>query len=197
MFNKKKLRTIFTILNDLEKSNEIAIDSVYLLLKFDMMKKLFFLASLYIFFCACNSGTTKPATQAADTMPHVMIPKANCFAAISDKDSSWLKIEIFPNVATGILKQQIWGKDSNAGTLDGKMEGNTFYGEYTFMSEGVQSIREVAFRLTDSTAIEGIGEQMETGGKMVFKDKTKIDFSNGMVFRRIDCAANYQFFRLN
>lgn len=160
------------------------------------MRKFFFILSVICAIASCDSPKTKPLENAEDTTVHAMIPQSNCFSSITGKDSIWLKLEIFPNVATGVLKYQLWEKDSNTGTLEGKMEGNTFFGEYTFLSEGIQSVRGVAFLLSESAAIEGIGDQVEKDGKMVFSDKSKIDFTNGARFKRVDCAANDAYFQL-
>ena len=161
------------------------------------MKKFIILSSLCLLFFSCNKKQEKSEETIPTETQEIMIPKSNCFASLSDKDSIWLKIEVFPNVATGILKYQLSEKDRNTGTLEGVFEGNKLYANYTFISEGVESVREVAFMINDDTAIEGFGEMEEVNGKMVFKDKTKIDFSKGIKFTQINCVDNDIQFQIN
>ncbi|MGX7666677.1 hypothetical protein [Flavobacterium pedocola] len=149
---------------------------------------LFIGLSFSIFSCVTKQDKSDKNTS-AETQK-IMIPKSNCFASLSDKDSIWLKVELFQNVATGILKYQISGKDKNTGTLEGKLEGNKLFADYTFTSEGKESVREVAFLLNENNAIEGFGEMEEKNGKFVFKNKSNIDFSKGIKFSRINCVDN-------
>jgi len=163
------------------------------------MKKIILpaLITLLMFSCNTTQKQQQKDTKADQHEAKIMIPKSNCFVSISEKDSLWLKIEVFPNVATGMLHYQFYEKDNSKGTLEGKIVNNIFYGDYTYHSEGVQSVQEVAFLLSDSTATEGFGEMVEKDGKMEFKDSTKIDFSKGIKFHRIDCAQNEKKFRIN
>ena len=125
-----------------------------------------------------------------------MIPKSGCYASFSGKDTILLKIEVFPNVVTGILKYQVWEKDKNEGTIEGKLSGDTLFANYTFTSEGQTSVREVAFLLNNHQAIEGFGDMEEKNRKMIFTDKSQINFSKGAKLSPIDCAENDSLFRL-
>lgn len=125
-----------------------------------------------------------------------MIPKSGCYASFSGKDTILLKTEVFPNVVTGILKYQVWEKDKNEGTIEGKLSGDTLFANYTFTSEGQTSVREVAFLFNDHQAIEGFGDMEEQNGKMVFTDKSRINFSKGTKLSPIDCVENDSLFRL-
>lgn len=161
-----------------------------------MRSIILFTAMSFLFF-SCNKKQVKSEENISTETQKIMIPKSNCFASLSDKDSVWLKVEVFPNVSTGILKYQLSGKDKNTGTLEGTFEGNKLFANYTFNSEGVESVREVAFIINDDSAIEGFGEMEEVNGKMIFKDKSKIDFSKGIKFVKVDCVENDTQFQLN
>ncbi|WP_461532666.1 hypothetical protein [Sinomicrobium sp.] len=144
---------------------------------------------------SCQNTTKQNKEQQQSEQEHstepemkIMIPQSNCLEAVSGKDSIWLKIEVFPNVAIGSLNYNFFEKDDSQGTLEGEIVDQTFYADYTYVSEGVQSVREVAFLLKDSTATEGYGEMVEKDGKMVFKDRSKIDFSKGLEFSPVDCV---------
>ena len=118
----------------------------------------------------------------------IMIPSSTCYANETGKDTVLLKVEVFPNVVTGRITYKIFEKDSNKGDFDGRLHGDTLLADYTFMSEGKSSVRQVAFLLKDGTATEGYGDMEEKDGKMIFKDTQKLDFSKSQVLKKTDCG---------
>ena len=87
----------------------------------------------------------------------------------------------------GKLSYNITGKDKNEGTIIGNMKGDTLVADYTFMSEGVSSIREVAFLQKDGTFIEGYGDVTDANGKVTFVDKKKLKFDAKNTLIKSDC----------
>lgn len=87
----------------------------------------------------------------------------------------------------GKLKYNIVGKDKNEGTLIGNMKGDTLIADYTFSSEGVSSVREVAFLQKDGAFIEGYGDVVEANDKVTFKDKSKLKFDAKNTLTKVDC----------
>ncbi|WP_289666129.1 hypothetical protein [Flavobacterium panacagri] len=87
----------------------------------------------------------------------------------------------------GKLSYNIVGKDKNEGSLIGNMKGDTLIADYTFMSEGVSSVREVAFLQKDGAFIEGYGDVVEANSKFSFKDKTKLKFDAKNTLSKVDC----------
>lgn len=67
------------------------------------------------------------------------------------------------------------------------MKGDTLIVDYTFDSEGSESVREVVFLKRNNQLIEGFGDVEEKDGKTVFKDKSKLIFGNSIVFKKVDC----------
>jgi hypothetical protein len=53
--------------------------------------------------------------------------------------------------------------------------------EYTFVSEGQESVMEVVFKLQGNKLIQGYAEMEEQSGKLVFKDGVKLSFQNTFV----------------
>lgn len=160
------------------------------------MKKVYLSSILALTFLSCNNSKKLNSDNSTDTVK-IMIPDNSCYAAvISDNDGALLKLEVFPNVVTGILKYNFAEKDSNEGTIEGKIVGDKIYADYTFLSEGTTSVREVAFLVDGNKIIEGSGEMVESNGKMIFKDKKKITYKNGITFSTIDCVENDEKFRL-
>ncbi|MDD7886099.1 hypothetical protein [Flavivirga sp. 57AJ16] len=69
--------------------------------------------------------------------------------------------------------------------MNGKLNGDTLFGEYTFMSEGIESKREVAFLIKDHQLIEGYGELNED--RTAFVDKNNISYTSTMPLTKTDC----------
>lgn len=111
-----------------------------------------------------------------------------CYSYTNKKDSVLLHANIGDSAVSGNLYYNFYEKDKNNGTITGKMKGDTLLANYTFMSEGKQSVREVAFLLTDSTAKEGYGEMMQQNDKMIFKHPAKISFDKSFILSKEDCT---------
>ena len=158
------------------------------------MKTFFILAIVSAVFCACNNDSKQASTEiSTEDSPKsepemkIQIPNMSCYAYVSGKDTIKLKLEKFPNVVTGMLAYLFNEKDKSKGTIDGVMRGDTLVADYTFMSEGKSSVRQVVFMVKDSIVTEGYGPQEEKDGKMIFKDLATVDFSKGTKMQRIQC----------
>lgn len=122
-----------------------------------------------------------------------IIPKSNevvtkeCFESIKGKDTIQLSINIENQNVTGNLVYNLFEKDRNIGTIEGKMIGDTLFADYKFMSEGVESFRQVAFIKKDGKLSEFYGEVEEKEGKIVFKDKSKLVLNSGFVLSSVSC----------
>lgn len=113
---------------------------------------------------------------------------SDCYVYIKNRDTASLKVNIEGEELTGELNYKLFEKDSNKGTIAGEMKGDTIIAEYTFDSEGMRSVREVVFvKKDDGNIYEGTGEVIEKGGKMVFKDRSALNFSPTMVFTKTNC----------
>ena len=102
-------------------------------------------------------------------------------------DSIELHLKIEGNKASGTLSYLFKEKDSNRGTLEGTMKGDTLIADYTFNSEGVSSVRQVAFLVQADKATEGYADLEQNDGKMIFKDISAISFSKGLVLQKQSC----------
>ncbi|TCC88210.1 hypothetical protein EZ428_21035 [Pedobacter frigiditerrae] len=154
------------------------------------MKKLFIsIFSLAVLFTACqsnNSENTATDTNAPDTNI-VPASEQHCYKYIKDKDTATLTMMSSGPITTGELKYNLYEKDKNSGIFEGELRGDTLIAEYTFNSEGKESVREVAFLKKGNQLIEGFGDVEDKNGKMMFKDKSKLSFGNSIVFNKVDC----------
>lgn len=112
-----------------------------------------------------------------------------CYSAIIKKDTISLSLNIKENqIASGKLTYNFFEKDKNEGTLIGELRGDTLIADYTFMSEGVSSIRQVAFLKKGSTYVEGYGGVVDdNNGKVTFKDTKQLKFDGKTVLSKADC----------
>ena len=77
--------------------------------------------------------------------------------------------------------------DKNAGTIAGEMRGDTLIANYTFTSQGKQSVREVVFLKKGNKFLEGVGEVTLDGPKTLFADRSKLTFGESVVFSKVAC----------
>jgi hypothetical protein len=112
---------------------------------------------------------------------------ATCYSYNKNKDYVMLKITIIDNKVTGDLVYEYYEKDKNSGKINGVIKGDTLFADYTFMSEGLTSLREVAFLIKQNELVEGYGAVEEKEGKTIFKDKSTLEFNNTMVLKKIEC----------
>jgi len=123
-----------------------------------------------------------------DEMPVEEPAVKECYLAIIKKDTISLNLTVKDSsLEQGELHYNFFEKDKNQGTLSGTFKGDTLFADYTFMSEGKSSVREVVFLKKGNIFIEGYGDVEEKDGKTVFKDKKKLFFDSKIVLSKTDC----------
>lgn len=85
----------------------------------------------------------------------------------------------------GNLDYSLSGKDRNSGTFKGNLKGDKLFGTYTFMSEGMESNREVAFLIKGNQLIEGYGELDNAG--TTFRNRDNLSFTSTMPLTKGEC----------
>ena len=111
----------------------------------------------------------------------------NCYRYIKNKDTVILKTRSANGLVTGTLIYNFYEKDKNTGMIEGKMDGDILFADYIFNSEGVKSVRPVAFKKTGNQFIEGYGETEERNGKITFKNKDSLNFEHSITLTPFDC----------
>ena len=123
----------------------------------------------------------------SDALPIPPKEITECYQYIRSKDTVQATLVIAGVVVSGDLDYKLFGKDKNSGKINGSMRGDTLIANYTFNSEGMESVREVAFLKINKTLIEGYGASELKNGKMVFKEIKKLNFASGVVLNQIPC----------
>lgn len=119
-----------------------------------------------------------------------MLSGPSCYLYATDRDTVYLVLN--PPVGgkvTGDLSYDFFERDGNVGFIKGQVSGDTLIADYTFLSEGMISVREVGFLLGEDQVMEGYGDVEEVDGRMVFWHKDSLDFGNGLVMPEVPCGS--------
>ena len=148
------------------------------------MKNTSIIALSLVIFASCNTeknqeSTTKTEVKTTQT--------ETCYQHTKDSSTIRLNVTINDNMITGNLTYDYYQKDKSKGTIKGQLKSDTLFADYTFMSEGVESVREVVFIKTANGWVEGYGEIDDKDGKVVFKNRNKITFDNNVVLKETAC----------
>ncbi len=109
-----------------------------------------------------------------------------CYEYKTDENHIRMKvIKIEGDAITADLSISYAGKDKNEGAFFGNLHGDKLIGSYTFKSEGIESKRDLAFKIEKDRINEGFGE-LNDGGT-TFKDTTSITYGNKTPLIKIDC----------
>ncbi|MPR35893.1 hypothetical protein [Salmonirosea aquatica] len=136
---------------------------------------------------ACTSEKTDQTDTSQESEAVEAAESSTCYAAILGQDTLSLRVERMSDDVTGDLAYNFYEKDDNEGTIEGKMHGDTLLADYTFMSEGTESVRQVAFLKKGDGFVEGYGDMEDQNGKMVFKNTAALDFGSNSVFKKVPC----------
>ena len=122
---------------------------------------------------------TVPQEEAAST--------EECYEYVQGNDTIQANILVQSNIVSGDLIYKLYQKDKNTGKITGTINGDTLSADYTFMSEGKESVRQVVFLRKNKTLLEGYGESEEKDGKMVFKSMKGLNFTSSLQLLEVPC----------
>ena len=152
--------------------------------KFQNMKNIILLLLIIIGFSSCKNN--KENTSNKNSAIETSVIEVGCYAYNENNSKIVFEITNVENGVLGNLTYELKEKDRNSGTFSGEINGENLIGIYTFMSEGIESKREVAFLIKENQLIEGYGEMKEDG--TTFLDKSKIIYTSTMSLTKTDCA---------
>ena len=154
-----------------------------------MKRDLTFLMFAICVFTSCKKEINEPLV--TPTVQEEMVASESqivCYQGIIKKDTINLSLHIEPNQEIkGELAYLFFEKDKNNGTIIGQMTGDTLKANYTFMSEGKKSDREVVFLRKGKIMIEAYGDLEERDGKTIFKEPKKLFFDSATVLTEVNC----------
>ncbi|WBL27169.1 hypothetical protein [Zunongwangia sp. HGR-M22] len=141
------------------------------------------LCGILIFSCKNNETKSAKPTETIVEEPiqaEEEIPVMMCYMYASETDTISLNIEKLDKSVTGSLVYMLQEKDVNRGRIDGEMKGDTLFAEYSFMSEGKNSVRPIVFLQKDDQLIEGTATE----------DSTSYSFNESFPLTRTNCGVN-------
>ncbi|MEO5943800.1 MAG: hypothetical protein ABIP30_13655 [Ferruginibacter sp.] len=161
------------------------------------MKKILIPAAFLLILNACNNSsnsTEQKKESVAEIIKDTVVtpmpaPSAGgCYMMVVSKDTAFMHLEDSTGFLSGHLMYKRFEKDSNKGvvTLSPEKDGK-IHGWYNFASEGTQSVREIVFKVTDSTMAEGYGDVKMKGDTIVYKYPTVLKFEEKHPFKKTDC----------
>lgn len=110
-----------------------------------------------------------------------------CYAYTNHRDSILMNIVTVGNSINGTLSYSYFQKDKNTGTIVGNINNDTLIAEYNFMSEGIQSARDLVFVKKNNAWMQGYGEMIEDGNKLKFKDRGNLIFDTLNLLQETNC----------
>ena len=140
-----------------------------------------FIVLLFILI-SCNSPEKMPDEKTGNT-----IAGKHCYTYTGNRDTIFLNINYQKDSVTGELIYQLYQKDKNKGTIAGTIKNGLLIADYSFMSEGVISVRQVAFKRSTSGFSEGHGTSQEKNGKMVFSGTNALQFDGPIILKEVEC----------
>ncbi|MAW94423.1 MULTISPECIES: hypothetical protein [unclassified Leeuwenhoekiella] len=129
-----------------------------------------FLVSFMAVFLLFSCDQSKKAN--TETFP----VKAGCYGYAEDGTKITFQITRVDPLVQGTLIYDWAEKDRNSGSFNGSYENGLILGTYSFVSEGTESSREIAFRVKDSVLLEGYGEKQSSGKMTTFINTGDLKF---------------------
>lgn len=149
--------------------------------------KTFKILILAVLLASCNTQVKQTESGTSASVYSENTLGTNCYLYAGIMDTISLKMTHTGDSVTGTLVYNFKEKDKNTGTINGRMNGNILIAEYTFLSEGVQSCRQVAFKLEGDKFIEGYGESYSRNDRFFFKYPDSLNFDSSFKLRETDC----------
>lgn len=135
-----------------------------------------------------NSNATDSAAAATSTTAALDTTLAGCYSSIYKRDTSALQIETKGAVVSGPLSYSLFEKDRNDGNFQGEVNGNVLSGWYLFKSEGVMSVRQVAWKIKGTNLWPATGEIRQRGDTMFFRNMDQLQYDSLHPFVKVACT---------
>ena len=154
----------------------------------------FYVAALLAILFSCNNhrdskqlGTTYVKDTSVFSKGASQTSREECYAGKTGKSIVQLALRIHGDQVEGTLNYLPDQKDKNTGSIMGRLLGDTLLADYRFMSEGIESVRQVTFLLTREGYKEGYAPMRDQNGKMIFVNISEADYSTSPLLVRVDC----------
>lgn len=150
---------------------------------------------IFMGFCpGCGDAANQPENKTTDTAviddSHISttpIPLDGCYRMVVGQDTATMRLNVVDSLITGDLSYRLMEKDRNDGSIKGVIRDSMIIANYTFRSEGMLSVRQVAFKLSGTALVEGYGELDTSRDTVRFKDVKALNFQYERPFIKVAC----------
>ncbi|MBC7949880.1 MAG: hypothetical protein H7Y42_18495 [Chitinophagaceae bacterium] len=158
------------------------------------MIRFFCVATLILIILSCNDNTT---TTGSTTVTDSLSGKAvagkdttigGCYSQLYNRDTAMLQIDMSGTNVTGPLSYKIFEKDMNDGSIKAELTDSIITGWYLFRSEGVMSVRQVAWRVRPGELWPASGDVTQRNDTTMFTDPANLQFDSNRPFVKIKCT---------
>lgn len=157
------------------------------------MKNVLWIVGFSLVMIACNNGSGNSTSESGDTSLSVQATDMDtlsegCYTQINGRDTASLQIQAKGSGVNGSLTYNIFEKDRNDGTIQADMTGDVIRGWYLFKSEGIISVREIAWKINGDELWPASGELKQTGDTIRFANPHQLQFDNQKPFKKNPCV---------
>ena len=132
------------------------------------------------------STKDKESTQLEKKKPKGL--QKGCYVYNDNRSTISLQVLKKGDSIIGTLLFALAKKDKNTGRFIGRIKDSVLMADYTFESEGVESVREVAFRIKNDTLLQGYGPTEMKGEKQVFTRPSSLTFNTEFPLVKKPCV---------
>ncbi|HTM92262.1 MAG TPA: hypothetical protein VL095_07590 [Flavisolibacter sp.] len=155
-----------------------------------------FIISIVAWFllASCNNSNEHTNINTSDSLPANADQNSSnkpdlsgCYLRVIKRDTLALRLEEKNGAVTGKLSFDNYEKDGSTGTVKGTVENNIVKLIYDFQSEGMHSVMDIYFKITDKGLIQGIGEVAPRGDTTAYTNPDKVDYPADNELLKISC----------
>ncbi len=137
--------------------------------------------------CSENEKTVTNEIAVTDTATKDLPSPAGCHKMVIEKDTAYMSLQESGDSLYGPLEYKRFEKDSNKGIVRLLKRNGRAEGWYYFQSEGMQSVRQIIFKMSGDSLSEGYGEIMMKGDTALFKYPQALQFEEKHSFVKVNC----------
>ncbi len=112
---------------------------------------------------------------------------AGCHQMVIDKDTAYMSLQAGGDSLYGPLEYNRFEKDSNKGTVILKEKNNKLEGWYRFQSEGMNSVRQIIFKMNGDSLSEAYGDIEMKADTAMYKYPQTLQFEEKHSFKKTNC----------
>ena len=155
-----------------------------------------FITSLVAWFllASCNNSNGHSNVNTSDSLPvnanqntSSKTDLSGCYLRVIKRDTLALRLEEKDGIVTGKLSFDNYEKDGSSGSVKGTVDKDILKLVYDFQSEGMHSVMDIYFKITDKGLIHGIGEVAVKGDTTTYANPDKVDYPAANELLKISC----------